>query len=233
MVPASGIWLEVIFGTKPKLLGQVKVSSGALTSQYRACCGWCLRYGACCPHPTLVKGPHLPGSLGHIHEGWSRLRAAPASGRTQLPRNHLSLSSWDARSRGSFQPGQHIIVMPPGWLLQLSITIVLFLWASHRARLGLSYLASSQKHLISWKKTLELRQGKWFFQICQEVQSVGSNAGLGLWSPVSFPWLLLSPFYFVVENSGRGRKVWSLERQLTGKLCKFSCDGFSCLGKPF
>lgn len=71
------------------------------------------------------------------------------------------------------------------------------------------------------------------FQICQEVQSVGSNPGPGLWNPVSFPWPLPSPFYFVVESSGRGRKVWSLGRTLTGKLCKFSCDGPSCLGKPF
>lgn len=37
------------------------------------------------------------------------------------------------------------------------------------------------------------------FQICQKEQSVGSSPGPGHWSPVSLPWPLPSPFYFVVE----------------------------------
>lgn len=71
------------------------------------------------------------------------------------------------------------------------------------------------------------------FQICQKVQSVGSNPGPGLWSSVSFPWLFLLHFILLLKNSGGGRKVWPLGRNLTGKLCKLSCDGPSCLGRSF
>lgn len=144
-------------------------------------------------------------------------RSCPSQWRTWLSWNHLSLSSWGIKFRGGFQLGQHTIIMPHSWLLQL--TIMFFLCASHHASLGASYLTSSQKNPISWKKKLKLRQCKWFPEFIRKWQSVDANPGPWHWSPASFPLPFPPPFYFVVENSGIWRKVRSLGGKLMGELC--------------
>lgn len=233
MVLASGIWLKVMFGTKPKLLGQVREwglfwSLDILIQSLL----WVMPVlWSLLPSSNTSVGSPFIWLLG-IHTGGM---VPPWSGPRQWENSTPTESFVTEPSRRQVQRQ-----LPARSAHHCNATRLVV--TTNNSALPLSQLQSKTWPELPpfipetpyfMEKDPGAQAVQMIFQICQKVQSVGSNPGPGYGSPVSFPWPLPSPFYFVVENSGRGRKVRSLGRNLMGKLFKFSCDGPSCLGRPF